>query len=146
MMVVHLSLICASFSSVPTVLPSLNAFPLSSKFSILFPLSLLKIFSPLTTIIRLLLYLLLYLSISPISHFGIILTLWLLFIPIMHSSLLLLSFRIIASSPSSNAFFTVFAMNDISNHFSIPYQFSITPFGPHIIILLSARIPLAGST
>jgi hypothetical protein len=81
-MVAHLFQICASS------LPSLNAFFLSSKSLILSPLSLVKIFSPLTTVIRLLLYLLPYLSISPISHFGIILTLWLFFIPIMHSSLL----------------------------------------------------------
>jgi hypothetical protein len=59
---------------------------------------------PPTTVIRLLLFLLPYLSISPISHFGIILTLWLIFNPIMHSSLLLLSYRIIALNPSSNTF------------------------------------------
>jgi len=117
----------ASFSSAPTLFPSLYAFLLSSKSSILSPLS--------TTIIKLLLFFLPYLSISPISHFRIILTLWLIFNPIMHSSLLLLSFRIIALSPCPNASFTVLVMNDLSNHFSIPYKFSMTPFGQNIIIL-----------
>ena len=134
-MVVHLFLICASFSSAPTLLPSPNAFPISSQDILSFYDNYQAPY-----------YLLPYLSISPISYFGIILSLWLIFIPIMHSSLLLLSFRIIASSPSSNAIFTVFAMNDLFNHFSIPYQFSMTPFRQQSIILLSARIPLAGST
>ena len=80
-------------------------------------------------------------SISPISHFGIILTLWLIFI-LKNAQLSL------TSLPQDHIFkpkLQLFAMNDLSNHFSNPYQFSMTPFRQHITILLSARIPLAGS-
>ena len=75
-MVVHLFLTCVLSNSVPTLLPSPNAFLLSLKSSILSLPYHLKIFSPPMTVIRLLLYFLPYLSISPIFHFGIILILW----------------------------------------------------------------------
>ena len=103
------------------LIPKCASFLLSLKSLTLSQLSHLKIFLPPTTIISLLLFFLPYFSISPIFYFEIILILSHIFIPSCRP-LLLHPFMIIALRLSSNVSFAVFALNDLYNHFSIPYH------------------------
>ena len=99
--------------------PSPDAFPVSSRFLILSPQSHYKMFSPPTTPIRLLPFLLHFHSINFTLPFGIILIQWLNFILSMPTFLLLTFCTIIASNPSSNTFSMAFAMFVHLQHSSV---------------------------